>query len=130
MVMEKQILILTNDTDKFADMVKAPSAESKCHIRWANTISAARFAASETRVDLMIIDESVAGKSGFEIAREIIALNALINLALVSSLSDEQFHEAGEGLGIMARLSPAPSKTEAEKLIADLNGLSALKPPD
>ena len=124
-----RILILTNDREKFVDVVKVLSAESKCHIRWADSLPAARFAASEARVDLMIIDDALEGKSGFDIAKEIIALNALINLALVSPLSDEEFHEAGEGLGIMARLSPSPGKMEAEKLFANLNSLSALQPP-
>jgi hypothetical protein len=77
----------------------------------------------------MIIDEAVDGKQGFDIAREIIALNAMINLALVSPLSDEDFHEAGEGLGILARLSAAPGQAEAAKLIANFKRLSAPKPP-
>jgi DNA-binding response OmpR family regulator len=125
----RQILVLTNDPDKFCEMEKVLSAESKCHIRWAGTVSAARLAASGARVDLMIVDDEVEGKSGFDIAREIIALNALINLALVSPLSDKEFHEAAEGLGIMTRLSPSPGQPEAEKLFADLNSLAPLKPP-
>jgi DNA-binding response OmpR family regulator len=124
-----QILILTNHTAKFSDLAKVLSVEAQCHVQWADSVSAARLAASEARIDLMIIDEAVDGKQGFDIAREIIALNAMINLALVSPLSDEDFHEAGEGLGIMARLSAAPGQAEAAKLIANFKRLSAPKPP-
>ncbi len=124
-----QFLIVTNETDKFSEMVKRLSTESKCQIHWANSVNAARIAVAEAPVDLLIIDEVVDGTSGFEIAREVISVNAVIDLALVSPLSPQNFHDAAEGLGIMVQLSPSPGKKDAGKLLAAFKSLSALKSP-
>ena len=66
---------------------------------------------------LMVIDEEIGGISNFEIARQIVMMNPMINLALVSGLSSDDFHEAGEGLGILAQLPRHPGKDEALKLV-------------
>jgi DNA-binding response OmpR family regulator len=124
-----QLLIVTNDTDKFSEIVKQLSTESKCQIHWANSVNAARIAITEAPVDLLIIDEAVDGTAGFDIARDVISVNAMINLALVSPLSPQDFHAAGEGLGIMVQLSPSPGKEDADKLLAAFKTISALKPP-
>ena len=44
---------------------------------------------------------------------------ALINLAVVSSLSGEEFHEASEGLGILAQVPPEPTAADG-KMLADV----------
>jgi hypothetical protein len=43
--------------------------------------------------------------------------NPMANLAVVSDLAAEAFHEAGEGLGIMAQLSPQGSAEDADRLL-------------
>jgi len=91
-------------------------------IIWADSLTAAHAAAAGS-VDLIIIDEKVEGQSGLDIAKEMIRVNAMANLALVSGLAPEEFHEASEGLGILAQLPLYPDEKDAELL---LNALTAL----
>ncbi|MDP2862874.1 MAG: hypothetical protein Q8N95_08790 [Desulfobacterales bacterium] len=91
-------------------------------IIWADSVTAAQAAAAGS-IDLIIIDEKVEGQSCMDIAKDMIRVNAMANLALVSSLSPEEFHEASEGLGIMAQLPLNPDEKNAELL---LNALTAL----
>ena len=83
-------------------------------------MAAAQAAAAESVPDLMIIDESVDGQSCLTIARQFIRINAMINLVAVSSLPSAAFHEAAEGLGILAQLPPHPLRRQADTLLAAL----------
>ncbi len=99
----KKILIVTQHDDKFFKLSKGLSAEKANDIIWANSVAAARSAAFGL-VDLIIIDENMEGRSSLSIAKDMIRVNALAHLALVSVLSPEEFHETSEGLGVLASL--------------------------
>ena len=118
----KQILIVTQQPDNFFKLAKGLSAEKANDIIWANSVTAARSAAFSL-VDLVIIDENLEGRSGLSIAKDLIRVNALAHLALVSALSPEEFHEAAEGLGVLASLPSNSDEKDAERL---LNALAAL----
>ena len=118
----KKILIITQHADKFTKLAKGLSAEKTNEIDWADSVAAAR-AAAFALIDLIIIDESLDGRSGLSIAKDMISVNALAQLALVSELSPEDFHDASEGLGVLASLPSNPDEKDAERL---LNALAAL----
>ncbi len=66
---------------------------------------------------LVIIDEKVEAKTGSKFAEEIIMANPMLNLALVSDLPADEFHEATEGLGVLAQLPTNPSANDVNNLI-------------
>ena len=75
---------------------------------------------SEKNVDLVVIDETLNDMSGLDLARQVVARNPMVAIALVSVLAGEDFHEATEGLGIMAQLPPRPQRRDARGLIEKL----------
>lgn len=75
---------------------------------------------SEKNVDLVVIDETLNDMSGIDLARQVVARNPMAAIALVSALPGEDFHEATEGLGIMAQLPPRPRRRDARSLIETL----------
>ena len=77
--------------------------------------------------DLLIVDETVGGVGALAVAREIIEINAMINMAVVSELSEEDFHEASEGLGIMARIPTHPGTEDAQRLFDLLRQMPGYK---
>ena len=118
----KKILIVTQQADKFSRLAKGLVAETTNQVIWANSLEAARSAAFGL-MDLIIIDESLDERSGLSIAIKLIRVNALAQIALVSELSQEEFHEAAEGLGLLAKIPSNPDEKTAEQL---LNALAAL----
>ena len=118
----KKFLIITQQTDKFTELAKGLSDGKTNDIVWADSVATARPAAFGL-VDLIIIDENLDGQSGLIIAKDMIRVNALAHLALVTTLSPEEFHEASEGLGVLTSLPPHPGAKDAERL---LNALAAL----
>ena len=91
--------------------------------KWAISRAEALEAASVKSPELMVVDAHVDGMPGLDLVRDLIRVNAGIHLAVVSSLDAEQFHEAGEGLGIMARLTPNPGASSAKHLFSEFEKL-------
>ena len=77
--------------------------------------------------DLVVVDHDLAGDGPGEgplsLVMDLLAVNAMINTAVVSPLSDEEFHEWSEGLGILARVSMEPGRAEGEELAGRLRDL-------
>jgi hypothetical protein len=52
--------------------------------------------------------------------KELLMVNALVNTAVASPLPEEEFHNASEGLGVLAQLPAIPSKNDAADLVQKL----------
>lgn len=112
----KKILIITEHADKFQKLAKGLTADAVSRVVWADSVSDASNAASGG-VDLIVIDETLSGRPGLSIAKDMIRVSALSQLAIVSTLSAEEFHEASEGLGVLAALPPEPDAADAIRLL-------------
>jgi DNA-binding NtrC family response regulator len=65
---------------------------------------------------LVVCDKSLPDYSGKDLIEKIIKINAMINTALVSTLSDNDFHEYTGGLGILKKIPENPSEKDAQEL--------------
>jgi DNA-binding response OmpR family regulator len=68
---------------------------------------------------LMVIDD-LPDSEPLSLVRKLLTVNAMVNTAVVSPLSDAEFHEASEGLGILGRLPLEPGTNEAAGLLQKL----------
>jgi hypothetical protein len=73
-----------------------------------------------------ITDERLRDSTGLALAASLLKVNPMINCASVSCLSPENFHEASEGLGIIAQLPIHPGKEHAESLLDRLRQIRNL----
>jgi two-component SAPR family response regulator len=115
-------MIITRQPGRFFDLAKGLSENNSNEIIWADSLKSAYTAASGS-IDLIVIDEKVEEQTGLDIVKEVVRINAMANLALVSSLSSDEFHEVSEGLGIMAQLPPDSDGENAGFLLNCLNKL-------
>ena len=69
---------------------------------------------------LAVIDVELPDTEPLPLVQKLLMVNAMVNTAVVSPLSEEEFHEASEGLGILARLPLRPSKSDAVELLHKL----------
>ena len=72
---------------------------------------------------LVIVDSEVPDTDPLGLVREIIRANAMVNTAVMSALSDDEFHEAAEGFGILCRLPLDPRAGEADCLMKKLRSI-------
>jgi DNA-binding NarL/FixJ family response regulator len=69
---------------------------------------------------LVIIDADLPDTTPLDLVQKLVMVNAMVNTAVVSPLSDEEFHEASEGLGILGRLPKEPGMIDAGELLHKL----------
>ncbi len=72
---------------------------------------------------LVIVDSEVTDTDPLGLVREIISANAMVNTAVVSALSEHEFHEAAEGFGVLCRLPLDSGPGEADELLKKLRSV-------
>ncbi len=124
-----KLLLVTTDKEPFRDFMLALTKNDDVELSWAATGQEALAILSENPVDLVIVDDSVGDMTGIEFMKKLLSINPMINCAAVSPLPHEAFHEASEGLGVLAQLPVSPGKPDAENLLKRLNDLKILLSP-
>lgn len=74
----------------------------------------------------VVIDENLLDMPGLDLVRLLLPINALINTVVISELPHEAFHEASEGLGVMAQLPPQPTPEDARSLLERLKRMASV----
>ena len=90
-------------------------------IVWAPSGQAVLEAIVANPVDLVVADEDLGDMPGLALVKQLVRTNPLINCALVSSLTPEEYHEASEGLGLLMQLPPEPSIADGQQVMARMN---------
>ncbi len=116
------VCIISPEKERFLNFAAA-LYEKNITIDWQDSGEKALSMISEKNLKLVISDESVGDMTGIDFIKKLLKTNPMINMALVSALSSEDFHEKTEGLGILMQLPPNPDKKEAEKLITLLENI-------
>lgn len=119
-------VIVTEMPERFAPLATVLSEEIGTDILWANTAADALCKTRDNSPGLAVIDSEIGGENGLSLVCGMLAINAWLHTALVSSLSDEEFHHRSEGLGILVRLPPCPGKEAARRLVNALRSVGAV----
>lgn len=75
---------------------------------------------------LAIVDVDLPDTGPLELVKRMLTINAMVNSAIVSPFSEEAFHEASEGLGVLCPLPLDPGKHDAEDLLVLLRKILGL----
>jgi DNA-binding NarL/FixJ family response regulator len=102
-----------------AALASNPAVNLQQVISGAEALEAART----TGPQLMIIDADLPDTAPLDLVQKLLMVNAMVNTAVVSPLSDEEFHEASEGLGILSRLTEKPGESDAANLLGKLKSV-------
>lgn len=107
-------------------MASAWTESGDVYLMWAESGKMALGVASDIAIDLVVTDEQLGDMTGIEFAGKLLAVNPMINCASVNRLPPEAFHEASEGLGLLAQLPVHPGKEHAEELLQRLKHIKRL----
>ena len=124
-----KLLVVTPADNTLHELVSALSTHPEVELSSANSGKTALDLVSHTFYDLVISDEKLPDMTGLELVEGIVRTNAMINCAAVSGLSAHDFHEASEGLGIIAQLPAKPDERDAEELLKQLKAVKGLSGP-
>ena len=118
--MKTAIFIVTPDAEGFSELSREMSSEKDFDVTIAGSGTETLDLIRNKSVDLVVADEDLGDMTGLKFAEKLVHLNPLVNCALVSSLTPEEFHEVSEGLGILSQLPPRPSRESTEELMEKL----------
>jgi hypothetical protein len=127
------ILLVGNDPLVYAPLLKRMEEEVRIHPLHAGSGAEGLRLACGTGgagTGLAIIEEELVDMSGFELVRQLMHVNPLINTAVIGSMPAGVFHEAAEGLGVLMQLPPHPGEKDAEALLARFAKISGLMDPE
>jgi CheY-like chemotaxis protein len=116
-----KIVIVTSRKEAFRAFGNAlETGPVEVALTWVPSGADALNAAKKNAPDLIVVDDSLQDTDGLSLIRQLLGINAMINTALVSRLSDDAFHEATEGLGVLSNLALDPDGSDAEAVLATL----------
>lgn len=122
-----KLLLVSKNRDSFSDFIVALKENGSNEVFYSGSGEEALNILKQKSFDLVITDEDVGNMSGPELARKLITVSPFTNCVAVSSLSEEDFHEASEGLGLMTHLPLNPVRADAEKLLKNLRQIKGLE---
>ncbi len=110
-----QILLVGPGKNSFKNLEPSFS-DNKTATQWADTAEKALKLITGQKIDLVIIHEQLPDMTGRKLVESIVTLNAMMNCVVLSAMSDEDFHETYEGLGVLMRFPLIPGKEDMGKL--------------
>ncbi|MCP4754295.1 MAG: hypothetical protein GY866_25705 [Proteobacteria bacterium] len=115
-----RLLLVSHDDNSLSDTVKIFGKHEDVAISGAKSGGKALEMLSHQAVDLVVAWEHLRDMTGFEFAEKLVTINPMINCALVSSMAADDFHEASEGLGVLAQLPVQSGEEQVEELLQHL----------
>ncbi|MBU4191068.1 MAG: response regulator, partial [Proteobacteria bacterium] len=114
------IVLATNRPKAMQAFAAALSANPAVNLQRFISGAEALEAARTTAPHLVIIDADLPDTAPLELVQKLLMVNAMVNTAVVSPLSEEEFNEASEGLGVLGRLPNEPGESDAADLLHKL----------
>ena len=121
-----KLLLVSSDDYSLSTLAAALVKYNDVHVLQERSGTAVLEKVTGQKYDLMITDENLDDMTGLELAEKVIKINPMINCAAVSSLSHDEFHEASEGLGLLAPLPLRPGAAQAEDILKRLREVIGL----
>ena len=90
-------------------------------VRLVESTSGALHDAASLKPDIVIADEKMKEDSPLALVGKLLKVNAMINTAVISSMSEKDFHEKSEGLGVVTQLPMNPLKSDGKALAEKLS---------
>ena len=120
------LLLVSPDRDPLSQFASKLQEEEDVDLFWAESGQAALDRVAEGDIKLVVTDEHLGDMTGLELASKMLRIDPRVNCAAMSPLSPADFHEAGEGLGLMARLPVQPGREDAQVLLQHLRNIMGL----
>ena len=115
-----RILVATTRPEIMELFSDALTSDPEVHLQHVVSGADALLAVRTASPDLVVIDLDLPDFKPLDVVAQLLMVNAMVNTAVLSPLSEAEFHEASEGLGILGRLPVKPGRGDAVDLLKKL----------
>ena len=123
------VLFLAKEMARFSALVTGLQHRRELEIVSAATGVDGFLLLKDRKINLVIVDQQLGDIDGITFVKQLVKINPLINTAIVSTLSAEDFHEAIEGLGVLMQLPKEPQERDGATLLTILEKIGVLLQP-
>ena len=120
------IFLVTARPETMPAFIQGLSSDKEVRLKQVNSGLEAVAAVRTAAPHLVVIDSDLPDSSPLDLVQQLLILNAMVNTAVISPLSDSEFHEYSEGLGILKSLPMAPAAGDAASLLRQLRQVLGL----
>ena len=120
------VVIVTEMPERFQKLAEILTEEIGADIMWVETAANAISAAENRKPQLAVVDSEIGKEDGISLVRKMLGVNAWLHTALVSGLSEKEFHHRSEGLGVLVQLPPTPDQEATQGLIDALKSVGVV----
>lgn len=120
-----KVLLAAAQPEAMARLAAGIEQDGRATLYWAQGEEDTVSLTQELAPDLVVIDGEGREKQAFALVSKLLMVNAMVNTAVVTAMDQEEFHEAGEGLGILMALPPDPGEETAKGLLDKLMSVAA-----
>lgn len=120
------IIILSKEESSLADVASVFAAHNGFDITWFASAEQVWTFMQSTKIDVAVVSDLLQDCTGLQFIKKLVTKNPLVNCALISSLSHDEFHEATEGYGIFMQLPVNPTPQSANDMIEHLGKIYQL----
>ncbi|MBU3915485.1 response regulator [bacterium] len=121
-----RLLLVSPNLDSISGFFEFVEKQSEISVLETDTGAKALDIISVEKLDLVIADEDLQDMTCLEFVKKMVMANPMVNCAVISSMPDDKFHEATEGMGILTRLSPAMDEKQLKELILQVQEILRL----
>ena len=115
-----RILLVSAKEDNLSDLANGLSTAEDVNLHRAESGASALRSAARLSPRLVVIDEEIGDMAPLDLVVGLLELDATIATAVLSKMPPEEFHEASEGLGVMAQLPPQAGREHVARLLQKL----------
>jgi DNA-binding response OmpR family regulator len=119
------ILLITPRPQGLSSFTKALTSDPEVRLESVASGGEALNAIRTAPPHLAVIDVGLPDAQPMGLVQGMLTINAMVNTAVVSDLSEDAFHVASEGLGVLAHLPLDPGSGDAEDLLSKLRKVMA-----
>ena len=118
-----RILLVSVKKDNLSDLANGLSTAEDVDLHRAESGVSALRSAARLSPRLVVIDEEIGDMAPLDLVVGLLELDATIATAVLSKMPPEEFHEASEGLGVMAQLPPQAGREHVAQLLQKLKAV-------
>jgi len=120
------IILVSTRQETLRPFIKALQVEQDVGLGLENNAGSVLEHVRNQAPQLLIIDSHLDEMDPLDLAVELLKINALVNIAMISSMEEETFHETTEGLGLLPRIPSPPTAADAALLLSRLRDMPGL----
>jgi DNA-binding response OmpR family regulator len=120
------IILATARPEALQAFADALSSDTEVHLKRVHSGTEALDAVRTSCPQLVIVDSDLPDMAPLGLVQQLLRVNAMVNTAVLSPLTEAEFHEESEGLGILGRLPTAPGSRDAAELLEKLRRILGL----